>query len=172
LINDILDISKIEAGQLAVERVAFDLRTLVERTVASFSPRLATKGLTLALQLPPSCGPARGDPLRVEQILLNLLSNGVKFTERGQIKVELLESATTLAVQVSDTGIGIRTEDLAQLFRPFQQVRTPNTRHIEGTGLGLAICRRLAALMDGEVHAVSEYGHGSTFSLILPRATA
>jgi PAS domain S-box-containing protein len=175
LINDVLDISKIEAGQLKVGSIPFDLRASIEKAVGLAQPLADKKGLTLKATLAPQIGELVSDPRRVEQVLLNLLSNAVKFTERGSITLTAdvppaAEKAALPAIRitVADTGIGIQPQDLAELFQPFRQVDTGLARQHEGTGLGLAICRRLAGLLGGEIGATSEWGKGSVFTLRLP----
>ena len=169
LINDVLDISKIEAGQLEVRREPFDLRPSLERVLGTVRPLAERKGLALRLEAPGELGALESDRRRVEQILLNLLQNGVKFTERGEVALaaeRLPEDRVRL--RVTDTGVGIRPEDLASLFQPFKQLDSTLTRQHEGTGLGLAICRRLAHLLGGEIGVESVWGRGTTFSLELP----
>jgi len=176
LINDVLDISKIEAGQLQVAREPFDLRASITKIVGLVMPLAEKKGLALRVELPQEPGRIVSDPRRVEQILLNLLNNAIKFTEIGEVtlKAELVPDVnrtphSVLRVAIADTGIGIKPEDLATLFQPFRQVDTGLTRNHEGTGLGLAICRRLADLLGGEIHAESVWQQGSKFTLTLPR---
>jgi signal transduction histidine kinase len=179
LVNDVLDISKIEAGQLEVARKPFDLRKSIEKVLALIAPQTEAKALKLHAQMADDLGGAVGDERRFEQILLNLLSNGVKFTTQGRITLAawLLadarlpgneEGQPAIRLQVSDTGIGIKPEDLPFLFQPFRQIDSGPARQHDGTGLGLAICRRLSGLMGGEINAVSEWGKGSTFSVTLP----
>ena len=175
LINDVLDISKIEAGQLKVSGEPFDLRSSIEKTVAIVRPLAEKKGLALHTELAPEIGRLVSDPRRVEQVLLNLLNNAVKFTEHGTVTLTaalapaaLPAAADGVQIAVADTGIGIKPEELGQLFQPFRQVDTGLSRQHEGTGLGLAICRRLAELLGGEVHAASDYGRGSVFTFTLP----
>ncbi len=168
LINDVLDLSKIEAGQLQVHVEPFDLRETIERAVASVRPQAEAKGLALAAEIAPEVGGLASDARRVEQILLNLLNNAIKFTERGEVRLTAGVAGEWVRIAVADTGMGIRPEDLAKLFRPFQQLDVGLARNHEGTGLGLAICRRLAGLLDGEVTAESEWGRGSRFVLSLP----
>jgi PAS domain S-box-containing protein len=179
LVNDVLDISRIEAGQLEVARKPFDLRRSLERAIATITPQAGAKQLVLRAHVAPSVARAAGDERRFEQILLNLLSNAVKFTDRGEVTLtaETLEDfrrsgdaagQRAVRVQVSDTGSGIRPEHLPQLFQPFNQIDSGLARHHEGTGLGLAICRRLVELMGGEISVTSEWGRGSTFSVVLP----
>lgn len=168
LINDVLDISKIEAGELRVASVPFDLRATIERSVAAVRPFAESKRLALRMEISPAIGELTSDARRVEQILLNLLNNAVKFTERGEVILLADVIEATVRVRITDTGIGIKPADLARLFRPFQQVDTGLTRSHEGTGLGLVICRRLAGLLGGEIRVASEPGRGSTFTVLLP----
>ncbi len=179
LINDVLDISKIEAGQLEVRAEPFDVAEAIARVTASVQPLAEKKGLQLVTQVDPALHGMKGDRRRVEQILLNLLNNAIKFTERGSVTLtaERLaahrfapDAAAVAAVRlrVKDTGIGIKAEDLATLFQPFRQVDTGLARLHEGTGLGLAICRRLAMLMGGDISAASEWSLGSEFAVVLP----
>ncbi len=177
LINDVLDLSKIEAGQLKVACEPFDIRASVDKVIGLVTPQAQDKGLALQAHLAPDLGQAVGDERRFEQILFNLLGNAIKFTERGEVSltVEAIADRTpagaaaqsAVRVRVTDTGMGIKPEDLATLFRPFHQLDTGLAREQEGTGLGLAICRRLADLMGGEIHAESVIGKGSTFSFTL-----
>jgi PAS domain S-box-containing protein len=179
LINDVLDLSKIEAGQLEVRAEPFDLPAAIERVTASLKPLVEKKGLALTATVSPALSEMVGDRRRVEQILLNLLNNAIKFTERGGVALTVEPVADyrpspdaapqpAVRLRVTDTGIGIKPGDLALLFQPFRQIDTGLARQHEGTGLGLAICRRLAALMGGEITAVSKWLHGSEFSVIIP----
>ncbi len=173
LINDVLDLSKIEAGQLEIRAEPFDLPTSIERVVASVRPLAEKKGLALSAEVAGGLGEMVGDRRRVEQILINLLSNAIKFTERGSVKlaadaVETPDSKTGVRLRVSDTGIGIKPEDIGMLFQPFRQVDTGLSRQHEGTGLGLAICQRLVMLMGGKITTASEWLHGSEFTVTLP----
>jgi PAS domain S-box-containing protein len=178
LINDVLDISKIEAGQLEVRAAPFDLGAAIERVAASVTPFAEKKGLALRVTLPP-LGSMVSDRRRVEQITLNLLNNAIKFTDRGEVRltVELGTGGNAgspngehprVCLRVADTGIGIKAEDLKQLFFPFRQVDSGLERQHEGTGLGLAICRRLAELLGGWILAESVWGQGSVFTVNLP----
>lgn len=169
LINDVLDISKIEAGQLEVRREPFDLAACIERAVGAVRPLAEKKGLALASSVPAGVGQVVGDPRRVEQVLLNLLTNAVKFTDRGRVSLEVASDDDRVRMTVRDTGVGIQSADLAALFQPFRQVGSGLARSHEGTGLGLAICRRLAGLMGGDVSVESEWGSGSAFTFALPR---
>ncbi|MBS1144403.1 MAG: hypothetical protein H6R14_1809 [Proteobacteria bacterium] len=169
IINDVLDISKIEAGKLQLESTVFSLAHICESTCEMVAERAHAKNLPVKYHLDPSV-PASlfGDPLRVQQILLNFLSNAIKFTHRGSIDVrmKLLSQRGGNAVircEVSDTGIGITPEAMTKLFLPFEQGDTSTTRRYGGTGLGLAISRRLAEAMNGEIGVDSQIGKGSTF---------
>jgi PAS domain S-box-containing protein len=167
LINDVLDISKIEAGQLEVTREPFDLRASIGKVAGIVKPLADKKGLALHVELASEIGAWVSDQRRVEQILINLLNNAVKFTERGQVTLTAGTAPGVLRISVADSGIGIKREDLQKLFQPFRQIDTGLTRQHEGTGLGLAICRRLAELLGGEIRAESEWGKGSTFTVEL-----
>jgi PAS domain S-box-containing protein len=175
LINDVLDISKIEAGQLEIHAERFDLPASLEKVAASVKPLVDKKGLALRVVLSPDVEPVVSDRLRVEQVLLNLLNNAVKFTERGEVTLTvesepgtLRTSRSALRISVADTGIGIKPEDLEKIFQPFRQIDSGLTRQHEGTGLGLTICRRLSELLGGEISAKSTWGEGSVFTFILP----
>ncbi len=179
LINDVLDISKIEAGQLEVASERFDLRASINKVVGIVAPLAEKKGLALRAQIVPELGEAVGDQRRVEQILLNLLNNAIKFTDSGEValKTELIpdfkspewiSGQPAVRLCVSDTGIGIKPDDLTTLFQPFRQIESGLSRNYEGTGLGLAICRRLADLMGGDISAESTWTKGSTFSFTFP----
>jgi PAS domain S-box-containing protein len=175
LINDVLDISKIEAGQLEIHIETFDLRASIEKVSAIVKPLAEKKGLTLDMELSPGIGTFTSDPRRIEQVLINLLNNGVKYTEQGGVTLRAgiapypyHAPQSALFLSVADTGIGIQPEDFDKLFLPFRQIDSGLTRKHEGTGLGLAICRRLAELLGGEIRAESEFGKGSIFTLILP----
>lgn len=177
LINDVLDISKIEAGQLEVRFEPFNLAASIERVIATIRPLAEKKGLRLEAHVAAGIGDILSDRRRVEQILLNLLNNATKFTERGCVALTAefgqnalngQEDVTSLQIRVTDTGIGIRSEDLSMLFQPFRQIDTGLSRQHEGTGLGLAICRRLATLLGGEIRVSSTPSEGSEFMLTLP----
>jgi PAS domain S-box-containing protein len=172
LINDVLDISKIEAGQLEVRPTEFDLLESIERVVASVQPIADRKGISLRADVPPSLAPMVSDRRRVEQILINLLNNGLKFTDQGHVALTLdvVEDAgaSSARIAIADTGIGIRDEDLVQLFQPFRQIDSGLQRQHEGTGLGLAISRRLTELLGGTISAHSAVGEGSVFTIVLP----
>lgn len=175
LINDVLDISKIEAGQLEVRFESFDLAASIAKTFSIVKPLAEKKGLILSADIGAEIGYLSSDARRVEQILLNLLNNAVKFTDHGSITLAAaIESGPhpdqlpAVRISVSDTGLGIKPEDRNLLFKPFRQIDTGLSRQHEGTGLGLAICRRLADLLGGDIRMESEWGKGSIFTLILP----
>ena len=178
LVNDILDLSKIEAGKLVIEREAFDLLRTVGEAFGSMGLRAEEKGLLARLLPAPDLPLAvRGDPLRLGQILLNLLSNAIKFTDRGEVALEIsVVSATpggsVLRFEVSDTGIGLTEDQQARLFRAFEQADASTTRRYGGTGLGLAICQRLVQALGGEIGVRSVSGAGSTFWFQLPFGSA
>jgi len=167
VINDILDISKIEAGKLNLEAIAFDVRRLVNDVMELFSGPAEAKGLKLIAVLPEMLLPEyEGDPVRIRQILTNLIGNAIKFTTRGQITLHITVdedslSTTTLCLQVQDTGIGIEPAVQEKLFMPFMQADGSTTRRYGGTGLGLAIVKQLAQLMGGTVGIDSVLGQGS-----------
>ncbi len=169
VVNDILDFSKIEAGKLHLEAVAVDLPALLRATAGTFGARADGKGLrlgvTLAADLPATC---TTDPLRLGQILTNLLSNALKFTERGHIALHARRDGDMLVLTVSDTGIGIDAAQLGQLFTAFEQADNSTTRRFGGTGLGLAITKRIVELFGGTIQAFSQIGHGSRFEVRLP----
>jgi signal transduction histidine kinase/DNA-binding response OmpR family regulator len=177
IIDDILDFSKIDAGKLALEHVEFDLRQTIEDVVALLAEGAQRKGLEfacrMAAELPQS---VRGDPVRLRQILTNLVNNAVKFTERGEILVDVrCVDGERVRLSVSDTGIGITPEAAATLFQPFGQADNSTSRKFGGTGLGLVIVKQLAEMMGGTVELQSAPGKGSTFSVTLhlePAASA
>ncbi|MGH8659555.1 MAG: response regulator [Gammaproteobacteria bacterium] len=168
LVNDILDLSKIEANQLALEEVEFDLKELIEQVTEIYALKTDKKGIELACQVAPDVPEfVKGDPARLRQILLNLIGNAIKFTQRGEIVVRVVrcaEQPATLLFSISDTGIGIPPDKYERIFQSFTQGDSSTTRKYGGTGLGLAISKRLVALMAGRIWVVSEEGKGSTFS--------
>lgn len=172
LINDILDYATIESGKLPLTNEAFSLPALASETVNLYTQNATSKGITLDLQLAPNLGTlCVGDPLRLRQILGNLISNAVKFTERGGITVSLqrdYENNDYVMFEVQDSGIGIAPESLGQLFELFQQADSSTRRRYGGTGLGLAICQQLVELIGGEIGVTSTPGKGSRFWFRLP----
>jgi PAS domain S-box-containing protein len=169
IINDLLDFSRLEAGTLALDAVPFQLDEVLESLAKRVGPKADHKGLELLLDTPSTVPAALvGDPLRLSQMLINLASNAVKFTEQGEvvIRVRVLEHGSeqvVLRFSVSDTGIGLSERERAELFKPFHQVDDSTTRRFGGTGLGLAICKRLTEMMGGHIWVESEAGAGSTF---------
>jgi signal transduction histidine kinase len=168
LINGILDFSRIEAGKLEMMSEEIDLHELIDECIESSMPLARGKQLKLEQTVPLDLPRLVADRTKVKQILLNLLSNAVKFTAQGQVLVGVQVESSAVHVKVSDTGIGIRTEDLARLFEPFQQLDNPVVRGAGGTGLGLAISKKFVELHGGRIWAESRENHGSTFHFTLP----
>ena len=173
LVNDALDLARIEAGRLELDQQDFDLRELLDEVVALTAPMAERRGLTFTSEIDPRLPAAlRGDAVRVRQILLNLLSNAVKFTERGQVRLQALPlDGQGLRLVVSDTGPGINAEQQARLFRRFEQGDGAHTRY-GGSGLGLAISQELAAAMGGGIAVESTPGEGTRFVVDLPLPVA
>ncbi len=170
LINDVLDISKIEAGQMKMTRENYELLDVLHRAVLVSKPMADKKGLALGLECPEASIPMRGDSRRVEQVMLNLLSNALKFTEKGEITVYCKMEGGHCLIEVRDSGIGIKEEDLGSLFQAFIQIDSGLSRRYEGTGLGLSISKRLVEMMGGKMWVKSEWGKGSSFYFSLPDA--
>jgi signal transduction histidine kinase len=168
LINDVLDISKIEAGQLTFSITSFDLRTSIEKMVKLISPLAENKGLDLKLDIADDITAATMDQRRLEQVILNLLNNAVKFTEKGRVFISCRIEDNQYCLSVSDTGIGIQPEHLQTIFQPFKQIDGGLTRKYEGTGLGLSICKKLMEMMGGSIAVESRWGRGSTFTIRFP----
>jgi signal transduction histidine kinase/DNA-binding NarL/FixJ family response regulator len=171
ILNDILDLSKIEAGKLELEPTVFNLGEIAGGIGAAFEVLAARKGLRFSVDIEPAAdGHYRGDGVRVRQIVYNLVANAIKFTEQGEVAVVLSKRDTGFAIRVSDTGIGIPADRLQRLFQKFEQADLSTTRRFGGTGLGLAICRELADLMGGSITVESTPGKGSVFTAMLPLA--
>ncbi|HVI33540.1 ATP-binding protein [Phenylobacterium sp.] len=168
ILNDVLDLSKIEAGKLELETIEFDLGEVVRGAHSAFTALANKKGLSFAVDIDAARGRYLGDPTRLRQILYNLISNALKFTEHGEVRVTAERRGDLLEVAVADTGVGISKEGLARLFDKFDQLDSSTTRKFGGTGLGLAICHELAHLMGGEMAVESELGKGSRFILRVP----
>jgi PAS domain S-box-containing protein len=173
VINDILDFSKIEAGKLDVEWIDFDLERALESALSSFAVLAERNQIGLYLEVAPNArGLRRGDPVRLRQIVNNLVSNALKFTKEGSVRIRITgqgcDGRDGLTIAVADTGLGIAADKLTLLFQKFTQIDASTTRKFGGTGLGLAICKELATLMGGRVWAESEPGVGSTFWAELP----
>lgn len=169
IVNDVLDLSKIEAGQLELEDTAFSLREVATHAIDMLQQRASEKGLALELDIDaalPDC--LRGDVLRLEQIVLNFLANAIKFTSHGTIRVRASRAGARLRIEVQDSGIGMTAQQQARLFQRFAQGASSTAREYGGSGLGLVIARHLACLMQGQIGVVSEVQQGSTFWLDLP----
>ncbi len=169
LINDILDLSKVEAGQVELERRLFSLREALERGVVMVRERAVQNGVELSLELDPQVDLVEGDERRIRQVVFNLLSNAVKFTPSGgRVDVSTAKEDGEVRIAVRDTGPGISPDDQARIFEEFQQARDTNGERPEGTGLGLALSRSLVELHGGRIWVESEPGKGSTFTFTLP----
>lgn len=171
LINDLLDLSRIEAGKIELDATPFDFRGVVADVVAYLLPMAVQKRIGLLTDLPPDTIPMFGDQRRCFQVLLNLANNAVKFTERGEVRIRARAENEALRASVTDTGIGIKSEHVGMLFEAFRQVDGSAKRVYEGTGLGLHLCRKLLRLMRGEIFVTSTPGQGSCFSFTLPLRT-
>jgi signal transduction histidine kinase len=168
LINDILDLSKIEAGRMELALADFDLPAVVENVLILMRERAARRGVTLARVVDERLATIRADERKVKQVLLNLLSNALKFTpEGGRIDVRASLRNDAVEIAVTDTGIGIAPEDHEAVFEEFRQVGTAS-HSVEGTGLGLALSRKFVTLHGGRIWVESAVGHGATFTLTLP----
>ncbi|HYR35200.1 MAG TPA: ATP-binding protein, partial [Burkholderiales bacterium] len=168
-INDILDLSKIEAGRMELELSTFHLPTAISNAMTLVRERAQRHGIQLGSELDPALGELNADERKVKQILLNLLSNAVKFTpDGGRVHVSAARVDSRVEVSVRDTGIGIAPEDQAIVFEEFKQVGRDALRKAEGTGLGLTLTKKLVELHGGEIRLESAPGKGSTFSFTLP----
>ena len=173
LINDILDLSKIEAGRLELSVSTFDLPVAIDNALVLMKERAARHGVTLAKDVSPAVGEITADERMLKQVLINLLSNAVKFTdEGGSVTLGVRSSEEEITISVADTGIGIAPEDREVIFEEFRQASSDYAQKQEGTGLGLALSKRLVELHGGRIWLESEVGQGSTFSFTLPRAAA
>jgi two-component system, sensor histidine kinase len=170
LINDVLDLSKIEAGRIELNREWVLPKTLLDSAREIGRPLAMKQGVDLEVDGAAACREIFVDPVRIKQVLLNLVSNAIKFTPAGgSVHVRTTEEGDRLSVMIEDSGIGIRAEDLPRLFREFERIESPNGPKPEGTGLGLALTRRLVELHGGVIHVESEPGKGSRFTVLLPR---
>jgi two-component system, sensor histidine kinase len=169
IVNDVLDFTKISSGKLTLESIAVDVREWTRDCVSPFLQTASGKGLALSFQVDDEV-PLRilGDPLRMRQVVANLLANALKFTPRGEVRLRVCEDNGTLTIRVSDTGIGIAPDRVEHIFEEFAQAESSTTRRFGGTGLGLAISRRLADIMGGTLTVESQLGRGSTFTLAIP----
>lgn len=175
LLDDLLDLSKVEAGSMALEALDFSPAALAEEVRLLVSASAQSKGLALQVEVTPALGTRRGDPMRLRQALLNLMGNAVKFTDQGLVRLSIQAIAgdeTRLRFAVTDSGIGLSPEELERLFKPFSQARPSTARHHGGSGLGLHLVQQLARLMGGRCGATSQPGHGSEFwfTAALPRS--
>ncbi|HCI12522.1 MAG TPA: hypothetical protein DFK12_00790 [Gallionellaceae bacterium] len=168
LINDVLDLSKVEAGRLELFYETFPIAQMVRETITTLRGLVEKKGLDIQWKLPPDLGLITADQIRFKQVLYNLLSNAVKFTDEGVVTVSASIEDGQLHLTIADTGIGIRAEDLSRIFIEFSQVDSSLTRRHEGTGLGLALAKRLVEAHRGRIWVESAFGEGSTFHVLLP----
>jgi signal transduction histidine kinase len=168
LINDVLDLSKIEAGQLVLTLGDYSMKEVVHTVVTAVESLAAEKRLALKAAVPPDLPRGRGDERRLTQVLLNLVGNALKFTEAGEVRIDARVSDGAFVVAVADTGPGIAPADQARIFEEFQQADTSATRKKGGTGLGLSIARRIVELHGGRIGVESAPGQGSTFTVTVP----
>lgn len=168
LINQVLDIAKIEAGHMELLPEEFELRELVLDCLAAIEPDALNKGLNVKVSIPEGLPKVYGDISKVEEIIINLLSNAVKFTEKGRVDLNVTSASDSLTIHVEDTGIGIVPENQEIIFEEFRQIDSSSTRSHGGTGLGLSIARKLARLMGGDINLTSKFGVGSHFQFTLP----
>ena len=172
LINDVLDLTKIEAGKMQIEAEEFQVLALIEEVASTVQPLVQKNSNRLVLDLDPEVGMMCSDQVKIRQVLLNLLSNACKFTDNGTITLKVFRetrsSGERINFAVRDTGIGIQEHDLNKLFESFVQADSSHSRKYQGTGLGLALCKRMCQLLGGRIHATSRFGEGSQFSLWLP----
>jgi signal transduction histidine kinase len=168
LINDVLDLSKIEAGQLTLTIEDYAMPAVVHSVVSATESLAKAKGLALVASVPRALPMGRGDERRLTQVLLNLVGNAIKFTDKGSVGIEVALADDCFELAVKDTGPGIAEADQARIFEEFQQVDNSNTRQKGGTGLGLAISRRIVEMHGGAIRVRSELGKGSTFVVVVP----
>jgi signal transduction histidine kinase len=170
LINDVLDLSKVEAGRMEVLKSTVHIEEIISEVTQNVAPIMSVKELKLVRDVPPDLPPIVTDRRKLLQILLNLASNAVKFTDRGEIRIRCQTAPSTIELSVSDTGLGIKPEELPLLFQPFSQIDGSLRKRHEGTGLGLYLSARLVTLIGGDLTVASEYGKGSTFTITLPHS--
>jgi signal transduction histidine kinase len=168
LINDVLDLSKIEAGQLTLSLSDYSLTNLVHGVYAAVEPLAAQKNLALTTKIAPSLPEGHGDERRLSQVLLNLVGNAIKFTDQGEVSIEASLANGSFQVAVRDSGPGIAAADQTKIFEEFQQVDNTLTKQKGGTGLGLAISKRIVEMHGGRISVESQIGKGSTFTIKLP----
>jgi signal transduction histidine kinase len=169
LINDVLDFSKIEAGQLTLAINPYSIKDVIQSVVASTQSLATEKNLALKITVPPGLPAASGDERRISQVLLNLVGNAIKFTDSGEVRVEVTSTDGSFEVAVSDTGPGIAEADQDKIFEEFRQAEgSTSAQRKGGTGLGLAIAKRIVELHGGKIWVESEVGKGSKFTFTLP----
>jgi signal transduction histidine kinase len=169
LINEILDLSKVEAGRMELELASFDLPLAIDNARTFVRERATKHGINLDVTVDERLGEFIGDERKIKQVLLNLLSNAVKFTpEGGRIGINARQADGSVEISVSDTGVGIAPEDQARIFEEFRQVGGDNAKKVEGTGLGLTLAKKFVELHGGKIWVTSEVGKGSTFTFTLP----
>jgi signal transduction histidine kinase len=168
LINDVLDLSKIEAGQLTLDLAEYSLQEIAQTVCSAVEPLAADKKLTVRCEVVPHLPPGRGDGRRLTQVLLNLVGNAIKFTDAGQVTIKVSAEDGSFSVAVHDTGPGISAPDQAKLFQEFQQADSSITREKGGTGLGLAISKRIIEMHGGKIWVDSVVGEGSVFTFTVP----
>ena len=168
LINDVLDISKIEAGQLKMNLQLFNLSDVIFKVIETNKPFADKKNLRISVSIDENINYITSDILRVQQILLNLVNNAIKFTEFGTVSIKCFSVGNYVKIQITDSGMGIESEKIEQLFKPFMQIDTGLTRKHEGTGLGLSICKKLTEMLNGKIEVESKFGSGSTFTVSFP----
>jgi signal transduction histidine kinase len=168
LINDVLDLSKIEAGRLALSVQEYSMKAVIETVVTATESLAAAKGLPLEVSVPEDLPLGRGDERRIAQVLLNLVGNAIKFTDAGRVRITAGAANGSFSVTVSDTGPGIRRSEQDRIFQEFHQVDGSNTKKKGGTGLGLAIAKRIVELHGGQISVTSEVDAGATFQFNLP----
>ena len=167
LINDVIDVSKIESGKVELSIGRFDLPALLDEVKSTFTPDAEQKGIRLSLETPGGLS-IRSDERRAKQVIMNLVSNAVKFTDSGKVEIKAARGDGVVAVSVRDTGIGMRREDLKRLFKAFSRIRVKGMPIKEGTGLGLHLSRKIAELLGGSIRAESDFGKSSEFIFTLP----
>jgi signal transduction histidine kinase len=168
LINDVLDLSKIEAGQLTLSIQDYSIKDVVHGVYSAVEPLASSKKLDFKIELPPNLPPARGDDRRLTQVLLNLVGNAIKFTDAGEVAVKAAASNGSVTISVRDTGPGIAEADQEKIFEEFQQSDSTKTKAKGGTGLGLSIAKRIIEMHGGRLWVESSLGEGSTFSFTVP----
>ena len=168
LINDVLDLSKIEAGHLSLSLIEYSMGDLIQTILSSVEGLAAEKHLRLKSAIPSNLPIANGDEQRIAQVLLNLIGNAIKFTEKGEVNVEAIVENETFIISVSDTGPGLLESDQKKIFEEFHQVDGSSTREKGGTGLGLSIAKKIIEMHGGSIWVESTIGGGSNFRFILP----